>query len=716
LEGHALNRLRAPLALTVILSIVPAGWTIGAPLAAAPAGAQASGKDDATKELPPSKPAVDRPATVEGKTIDGWLAALKDRDPAARKRAVEVLGERSVDPAIPQDERSRLHTAVASLALSEKDREVWRAAAFFTDLFKVSGFPGEVKRLRDERRRAIDPTRIPIRLVDAQGRPVQGAIASTYFQRFADYESTFSPPDVTESATSDAQGDLRLKIEIPGHLNGQAIYAIKQGRGRPLVGLHKVTREELGQPITIVMRPACRVLFRIDSRGLPALEEKYHAELASPGWWRAAYVLLGGGINNNPRPLFASSTTGEFEFLLPPGRFIVHAYGEDVRSIERPLEVGPDDRELLLGTYDVPPSLEAQQGKFPEHYRVRQKDADGGAEVAFRRIRFLPLRWMSGEARDVAFSPDGKLLATAHSYNADPGEVKLWDMTTGARIASLPLADRGVVSVAFSPDGRLVAGRVYAMADPRSSWAIVLWDAASRREVRTFGGPAEQISVLAFSPDGKVITTCGADRATRFWDVASGRETRRVDGAGSGWALALAPDHQTLVMTGAGRALTLWDVAGNRLRVTLEPESERFAVQSVAFAPDGRTLAAAGTTLDAKGAERQGQVRLYDLAREPISRRAVLTFDGAWFGLARPNDQVTPCSDVAFTPDGRRVVAVAEHKIRIWDAATGAELVAYDERGGSGSSDRLAVSPDGRWLAITRPGHVAVQDISPPGP
>ena len=63
------------------------------------------------------------------------------------------------------------------------------------------------------------------------------------------------------------------------------------------------------------MQPACRVLFRIDSKGLPALGRKYHAELAGPAWWRAAYVLIGGGIQRAPRLLLASSTPGEFEFL-----------------------------------------------------------------------------------------------------------------------------------------------------------------------------------------------------------------------------------------------------------------------------------------------------------------------------------------------------------------------------------------------------------------
>ena len=91
------------LALILILSIAPAGWTIGDAARRRCAGRR-SGVGERRREAGavPSKPAADRPATIQGKTIDEWLAALKDRDPAVRKRAVEVVGERSVDPAVPQ--------------------------------------------------------------------------------------------------------------------------------------------------------------------------------------------------------------------------------------------------------------------------------------------------------------------------------------------------------------------------------------------------------------------------------------------------------------------------------------------------------------------------------------------------------------------------------------------------------------------------------------
>ena len=179
-----------------------------------------------------------------------------------------------------------------SQLFSDKDAAVRQAAAFFADLFKVSDSPEMVDRLLEERRRAVDPTRRAIRLVNAQGRPVEGALASTYFQRDADREPSFIVPEPIEAATSNARGLLALKLEIPGHLDGAGIYAIRNRDGRPLVGLRKVTRAELDKPITITMHPACRVLFRIESTGLPALEKKYHAELTGPGWWRAAYVVL----------------------------------------------------------------------------------------------------------------------------------------------------------------------------------------------------------------------------------------------------------------------------------------------------------------------------------------------------------------------------------------------------------------------------------------
>jgi hypothetical protein len=96
-------------------------------------GMQDQEQENAVAQVKPA----DRPALIQGKTIDAWLAGLKDRDPDVRKRAIEVLGERTLDPAVPADEKASLQIEVRSLLFSDKDAAVRQAAAFFADLFKV---------------------------------------------------------------------------------------------------------------------------------------------------------------------------------------------------------------------------------------------------------------------------------------------------------------------------------------------------------------------------------------------------------------------------------------------------------------------------------------------------------------------------------------------------------------------------------------------------
>src|SRR5262249_48645324 len=133
-EEDAMDRPRRLLAVTVILWIIPAGWSVGRAHFPGPAAE------------PSRLEAGDDPRVGQGRTIEEWIAALKDRDPAKRKRAVEVIGERSVDPDIAADEKSRLRTALTSV-FSDKDPEVRKTAAFFVDLFKVSGHPEMLERL-----------------------------------------------------------------------------------------------------------------------------------------------------------------------------------------------------------------------------------------------------------------------------------------------------------------------------------------------------------------------------------------------------------------------------------------------------------------------------------------------------------------------------------------------------------------------------------------
>ncbi|MFG1812072.1 WD40 repeat domain-containing serine/threonine protein kinase [Streptomyces sp. NPDC049040] len=270
----------------------------------------------------------------------------------------------------------------------------------------------------------------------------------------------------------------------------------------------------------------------------------------------------------------------------------------------------------------------------------------------------------------VAFSPDGRTLATGSGANS----IQLWDLATRSRTGSLtgsgPVDGSAVLTVAYAPDGK-------SFADAGSDGGVVLWNPAGHAVITGLSRDNEAAcNTVAFAPDGRTLAAGHDDTGITLWDVTKRLLVTTLAGAHRDRVLSAvySPDGKSLLSIDAGGTLVLWNIPSQAPYVVRTGSvGLRAEVSSVAFGPDGKLFASA-----------DGSVRL-------------------WTGVTR--DQATvltskagPVYALALSPDGKTLATGAENgTVELWDV--GDRRVTVSLGGHTGLVRGMAFSPDGLMLA-----------------
>jgi len=399
------------------------------------------------------------------------------------------------------------------------------------------------------------------------------------------------------------------------------------------------------------------------------------------------------------------------------------------RAIEKPLDLVSNEKVDAAGVAD--PELASRaavlkhelehQGKLLQMEIDKSKNVKAQSETSTRTpsseeapssppikgvqlelVRILQRQHENEKVDGVAFSDDGLLASAWQQVEISGkttvkflgnGSIRLWD-ASGKLVRSLqgPAEEMSLNqtwSVAISPDNSLVA----ASTNVNGPSVIWLWETTTGTLLRTLTAPKGLRRVI-FSPDGRLVAAACDDGAVHLWTTATGLPIPSLTYPSSYIlsSVAFSPDGHTLASVGFGwkNSIRLWNEAPPswKLEQILRGGPPGYT-EAVAFSPDGVTLATGHAS---------GDLLLWDFKRHTIVRS--MRHDGAKYGV----------TTVAFSPDGHLLASTGGSELRLWDPGSGKLLTRVDisEKNApmSAYAGFVAFHPRGGLLATTFSGDV----------
>lgn len=631
-------------------------------------------------------------ATVAVVAVDRGQEAARQRDIAiSRQLAANAVTALEVDPALSLALALRAYTTAPTAQAEEILRHATARSRALGTLPVGGGPVYSARLLPDGRTAATTAADGTVRLWDVPGQRVTAAIPGGTGL----LTSVRARADGRQLATSGMDGSVALidlpdgqrRVVLPADPDRFATSVDFSPDGNRLAaslsdGTVRVLDTASGrQTASLPVGPdrVFRVAFSPDGAAVVTADEDGTAQV-----WDVARAARTAVLQGHRGPVLAA-------VFHPSGRQVITSGADGtVRTWETsgaPVRTTPVDRQALFAVAVSPDgNTLATAG---EDGLVRVGDADG--------VDLTTLPGHAGPVFDVAFDATGRRLVSA----GRDGTVRLWDPGTD------DAARWPVTWAAYSPDGRRVVvggqdGHVRVLATDHLTPQLDL----PVHEGRCWP---------VFSPDGTRIVSAGVDGTVAVRDAADGHPIATLHPHRPGvkvWSAVLDPTGSHVLSSANDGTIAVTDLAGG---TTQQLPAQTGAVNIAVYAPDGRTVAAAGAA---------GTVQLWSPGAPPRSlaghagpvRALAFSRDGGLLASAgddgtvrvwRPSDGAAvavlpghrgPATAVDFAADGRLASAGDDGTLRFWDVAAARLLVALRVHDGPASA--ADVRADGR-AAVT---------------